>query len=552
MTQPLSVLVELRALLEALCEESITPEQVRRLEALVLSHPEAEAYYVQYMSLHADLIGHFGALPARTEQSLRDRAGLGPGQSAGADGAEPAPRRRARGLLWGVLGLTGLAAGLLVAVNLWRGPPDATRGRQPGHEPSDSTVAVLLRAPGAIWEETGLPTRAGAPLPAGWLRLKSGYAHLEFYCGAIVILQGPAEFKLISRTEAFCARGKLRATVPPEAQGFTIGSPKLDLVDRGTEFGLSVGAGGTEVHVFQGKVELYDPDSGRKTPPSKELTTGQGVRLDRPGVLRPIALDPTGFLTARDLAARSQKDLLQRQRAWLAASEELRRDPSLEVYYRFEPDDPWSRTLPDLTRGHKQPRDGAIVGCAPVSGRWPGKQALEFKGVSDRVRFRVPGEFDSVTMAAWVRVYGLPNRNNSLMMTDGWEEGGLHWQIGNDGKLILGVQGRPKGRGAHYHAPDALTPQRYGQWLHLAVVYDRDGGRVTHYLDGQPLVELPLEFDIPLTIGRAELGNWNMAAHRNPTPIRFLTGCMDEFLLFSRALSGQEIERLYTQGRPPS
>ena len=48
------------------------------------------------------------------------------------------------------------------------------------------------------------------------------------------------------------------------------------------------------------------------------------------------------------------------------------------------------------------------------------------------------------------------------------EPGGLHWQIGDDGKLILGVQGHPKGRGAHYHAPDILTPQRYGQWLHLA------------------------------------------------------------------------------------
>ena len=47
--------------------------------------------------------------------------------------------------------------------------------------------------------------------------LKSGHAQIEFYSGARVILEGPAEFELISRTEAFCKRGKLRNVIrwPP-------------------------------------------------------------------------------------------------------------------------------------------------------------------------------------------------------------------------------------------------------------------------------------------------------------------------------------------------
>src|SRR5207245_5457643 len=81
-------------------------------------------------------------------------------------------------------------------------------------EPTDNTVAVLIRAPGAVWDKSDLPTRTGSPLAPGWLRLKSGYAHLEFYGGATVILEGPADFQLISRNEAYCARGKLRALVP--------------------------------------------------------------------------------------------------------------------------------------------------------------------------------------------------------------------------------------------------------------------------------------------------------------------------------------------------
>jgi hypothetical protein len=538
---PLHDLSELRTLLDALCEETITDEQVRRLEELVLNHPEAEAYYVQAMSQHADLVSHFAALPVPAEHALRARA---------AGGKRSARRTTLR--LWVGLGLAGLAAALLLALLPWHRPADVSPKRGPAPEAIDNTVAVLLQAAGAQWEQTGLPVRPGAALPPGWLRLKSGLAQIEFYNGATVLLEGPAELQLISRTQAFCARGKLRAVVPPQAHGFSIGSPKLDLVDRGTEFGMEVGAGGqTEVHVFQGKVELYDPAAGGKEP-RHELTTGQGVRVDGPGEARPIQPNPAAFQTAQELAVRSQAETKRRQAAWLEASQALRRDPSLLVYYTFEPEPPGGRTLPDLAHGRKEPRDGAIVGCSWVEGRWPGKRALEFKRVSDRVRLNVPGEFDSLTFLAWVRVDGLPNLNDSLFMTDGWEPGAPHWQLRDDGTLILGVQNLDKKRGAHYHAREAITQALLGQWIQLAVVYDRAAGQVSHYVDGQQVSREFVQFDTALKIGNAELGNWNIASHRNATPVRFFSGRMDEFVLFGRALTEQEIGRLYEQGRPPS
>jgi len=58
------VIAELRPLLDALCEQSITAAQLARLEELVLNHPEAEAFYIQFMSFQADLIGHITGLPA--------------------------------------------------------------------------------------------------------------------------------------------------------------------------------------------------------------------------------------------------------------------------------------------------------------------------------------------------------------------------------------------------------------------------------------------------------------------------------------------------------
>jgi hypothetical protein len=553
MTRPFDESAELRTLLDALCEESISAGQLRRLEELVLGNPEAEAYYVQCMSLHADLARHF-ALPAGTsEQSLRDRIAAGKAATKAAGRPTTRAGRWRRPRFWVALGLTGLAAGLLLALAPWHGSRLLGPAGDGAAERTDTTVAVLLRAPGARWEETGLPTRAGAPLSPGWLRLKSGYAQIEFYSGATVILEGPAELQLISPQEAYCARGKLRATVPPQAQGFTIGSPKLDLIDRGTEFGLQVDGGDrTEVHVFQGKVELHDAGSDRAGAPPKELTTGRGLRLEGAGEARAIKPDPAAFRTARELADRHRDESRRRQREWLAAGEALRRDPSLVVYYPFRAENAWSRTLLDQSRSRQEPHDGAIVGCSWAPGRWPGKQGLEFRQVSDRVRLHVPGEYEALTFMAWVRVDALPNRFHSLIMTDSWNPAAPHWHISDEGKLELGVQGPNRKGGVHYYSPQVFTPDRLGQWAHLAVVYDLEGGLVTHYVDGKPIHEEPIKLETALRLGDAEIGNWNVASRRHQHPIRYFSGCIDEFLLFSRALGADEVERLYEQGRPPS
>jgi hypothetical protein len=546
---------ELHYLLSALLDGTLEPEQQERLGELLRQHAEARDLYLAYFSLHADLTlrgDQRDVLPAAmTGPSTNPQE-----KTPHAKVERPVPSRvarRSRLGLWGALGVSGLAAGLLlILMPPWRHGQRGPTSTAQASEAIDSTVAVLLQAPGAEWEETGLPARAGAPLPPGWLRLKSGFASIEFYSGATVILEGPAEFQLISRTEAYCARGKLRATVPAQAQGFTIGSPKLGLVDRGTEFGLQVEAGGkTEVHVFQGKVELHDPSSSQQALPN-ELKTGQGVRLDDSGRVRPIELQPAAFLTAQELAVRRLAEVQRRQQDWLAASAALRRDPSLVVYYPFQAEQPWSRTLLDQAHGRQQPHDGAIVGCSWATGRWPGKQGLEFKRVSDRVRLHVPGAFDALTLMAWVRVDALPNLNNSLFMTDGWKEGAPHWQIGDSGTMIFAVKSPTGIRNAHYHAPGLFTPERLGHWLHLAVVYDRNGGRVTQYVDGRAVMREPVLVDLPLHIGNVEIGNWNVAPNRTKQPIRYFTGCMDEFMLFSRALNEQEIERSYHQGRPPS
>ncbi|HSQ55083.1 MAG TPA: alpha-2-macroglobulin, partial [Gemmata sp.] len=70
MTPESPIIAELKPLLDALCEESISPDQMKRLEELVLNHPEAEAHYIQFMSFYADLIGQMGGLPQRPKITL--------------------------------------------------------------------------------------------------------------------------------------------------------------------------------------------------------------------------------------------------------------------------------------------------------------------------------------------------------------------------------------------------------------------------------------------------------------------------------------------------
>jgi hypothetical protein len=526
MSTPSEPINELQQLLSAVVDGELSYAQQQHLAVLLRDNPALQQQYSDYLLLDSLL---------RWEQP-----------EPVAIPARRLPRWRSGLYLAGALAASGL-----LAVALWHlgGTTPTPNSTGETAERSDSTVAVLLRAPEAEWGETTLPTRPGAPLPPGWLRLKSGFAHIQFYNGATVILQGPAELRLISRSEAFCARGKLRATVPPQAQGFTIGSPKLNLVDRGTEFGLRVGAGETEVHVFQGKVDLFHSRPGQG---HRELTTGRGIRLVGGAALQPIEPDPTAFQTAEGLTERAEAATLRRHQDWQKASEAVRKDPSLLVYYTFESSNPWSRTLLDQAGGRKHPHDGAVVGCSWVTGRWPGKQALEFKQVSDRVRLHLPGEFDSLSLLAWVRVDALPNYFSSLFMPDSWNDGGPHWHINAEGTIELGVQGHNRKGGAHYYAHDVFGPEQLGRWVHLAVVYDRDGDAVTHYIDGKAVQHEPLKFDIPLRIGDAELGNWNLASRRHNHPIRYFSGLMDEFMLFSRALSEDEIKKLYTQGRPPS
>jgi hypothetical protein len=498
---------ELGKLMEALRDGTLEDAEVARLDQLLAEEPGALDAFVERAWLQSDLRHQLGTLPA----------------------APPLPARRR---FWKPLAAAAalLAAGLLVL---------ATRSEPVN--PSYEGCAVLSRALEPRWD-AGTGPAIGSLLPRGRLALASGSIQVEFFSGARVILEGPADFELVSSNEGVCRYGKLRAFVPPQAQGFTVRTSTLRLVDRGTEFGLRQDRGGdAELHVFQGRVELQSAGT------SQELGVGKALRIDAAGAARAIAADPEAFLTLSELNLRSAEEAKDRYARWGTASDRLRRDPRVVLYYSFEDAPSWSREL-RCQRPERSPLDGAIIGARWAEGRWAGKKALEFKCPGDRVRFQDAGEYLSLTLMTWVRVDGIDRPFNGLMLTDGWISGSVHWQITNKGLLKLGIHGDRQM--FDYDTPVVFSPSQLGRWVHLCTVYDRVSGEVIHYMDGRLICRIPLRFDTVLRLGNVELGNWGVPLHGNIYEVRGLNGRMDEFAVFSKPLGEQEVRELYEVGAP--
>ncbi len=165
-----------------------------------------------------------------------------------------------------------------------------------GESPARFVARITAEESGVVWsspmplDETtseAVETGGAEPLPIvdgeGWVRpgrltLKSGVAEVTFNSGARVYLEGPAVLEVERPNRAYLERGRLTAEVPKPATGFVINTPRVNVVDIGTRFGVSVEAGGdTEVHVMQGVVEVSRL-SGNAVPMVVE--EGLAVRAD--------------------------------------------------------------------------------------------------------------------------------------------------------------------------------------------------------------------------------------------------------------------------------
>jgi hypothetical protein len=163
-----------------------------------------------------------------------------------------------------------LLAALLGALLLGRSSERANR---------DWTIARISSQRDAIWGGPELHAQGERLAPAR-LELKGGLVEIAFDSGAHLLLEGPASLELESAMRVRLLAGRATAEVPVPAHGFTIAARGVEVIDRGTAFGLEVMRDGrSEVEVFSGTVDavLVGDAAG---PTRTSLHADQAVRLD--------------------------------------------------------------------------------------------------------------------------------------------------------------------------------------------------------------------------------------------------------------------------------
>lgn len=419
------------------------------------------------------------------------------------------------------------------------------------------SVAVLTHSADAVWAESGAGKQRGESLTPGWLHLKSGAVQIEFSRGARVVLEGPADFQLLTDNSAYLESGKLRAQVPEPAHGFTVKTSSFAVVDYGTEFGCSLLASAApQVHVFNGLVGVQNAQAAER-----KLRQNQAVEIDR-DKLNDIPARRDQFLSDEELARRERASVQGHLVAWNDASQALSEHPATLVHLDFEGDRGWSRSIPNRAWRAVPGSPASMVGCQFTDGRWPGKGGVEFTRPEDRIRFNLPGGYESMTLLAWVRVDTMPDRPQSLIMADGMGTGDVQWYISRWGELGFGVHigktGDPTGWRYHHSEP-LFTSDNLGQWVCIASVYDSASDTVTHYFNGQPIGADKLGVRALLQLETFEIGNWalrdgeqwraGIVPRSAKDNARNLQGRIDEVAVVSAPLSAEEIRRYYEVGR---
>ena len=437
-----------------------------------------------------------------------------------------------------------LAASVVLIASIWfftQKDEETPEVAQPTIELQDSGYAVLTRVVDAEWQSNSL--QQGDFLGAETFSLKSGLAQIEFLSGVSLVVEGEAEFEIISSDEMSFHRGKLRAHVPEHAIGFQIHTQQGTALDLGTEFALDLTSGQCELHVLDGEVEWHPRDDIETL-----VTGGKGLRVSE-GKSSFILAEPARFTSSSQLT--SQLASLQEKRFydWQKSISQL---DHLVAHFPFLKEGPWNRQLTPSSVSHPV---GSIVAAEKVSGRWPGKEALDFSPNGSRVRVTVPGEFSQITFATWARIDSLDRQYNALFLTENYEPGEPHWQLTSDGRLFFSIRLEEEQKLHHIHySPSVWDHSRTQQWLHLVTTYDTATRTAVHYLNGEEIArdQAPEDKAVEvIRIGDAQIGNWGLPTKSDPGfAVRNLNGRLDEFAIFSSALTPAEVQSLYQSGKP--
>ncbi len=445
---------------------------------------------------------------------------------------------RKRILPWSISGLS-LAASLILGLTLLLDNTDVQPSHLESIELADAGVAIVT-------ESIGLPVgskyQIGNSVIPSEFKISQGFIALEFYQGALLKISGPAHLDILSDKHIRLHKGKVMTDVPEVAIGFTIDTPQSSIVDLGTAIGVEVDREGlSQVHVFDGLVEARS-SQGK----NRKVKEGQALKFDDEYIenWQKSSANKASFSHFNHMEVLGKTESVKHIQQWKMMREQIRQHPAVVAYYDFEQNIDKPRLLNNVASEMNE-YTGAIIGAQWGKGPWEGKAALQFKRPGDRIRVNVDKSLKNFTLAAWVKIDSLDRTYNSLLLTDGFKAGDIHWQLGDFsnkqyGTFVLGLV-TDQGKELHFNHSPFFTPAASGSWYHLATTVNQNTQQVNMYINGQLVTNKTLTAKSSYwKIGEALIGNWDSQQRANP--IRNLNGAIAELIVFDEALSGDEIE----------
>lgn len=389
----------------------------------------------------------------------------------------------------------------------------------------------------------GSPATLSQGFREGELALEGGIAQLSFRNGAQIVLEGRCGFEIIDEMTVVLTHGKMWAYCPEDAYGFKVLAPNgREIIDLGTEFGIEISSSGTtNVHVFDGLVDVISPNSK-----PQRVTAGSALTWsnDDTSISHSEAqLDK--FITPETLA----KKRFQAYKKSIASRDDLL------LYYDFETQK--GRRTPNSAPHSSKKTQGIIRGTNTVHGRFNSNRALQFENTGDRVELKMPplGSASSFTTAAWLKIDRFDSRISTIINSSNWEPGSIHFQIGQEGTLKIGINGGW-----------SLLSNRdvigLGKWHFIAVTWNFETKKTQLFCDGLPIPSKSSIVTTQITplqpqFGVSQIGAWTETVdYRDnslvdpPRLSRELRGRIDEIMIFDHALTEKEILDLYTIGSP--
>ena len=537
-----SEILELHDLFDGLVENNLSIKDKERLQKLLEDSDEARKHYIRFMDMSTS-IAHYAE------------------EVVGGDSEDevilfPLKEKMEKFLTPILAFAAAIAFGVYISLNFtstdFLTENDEISAESEGLDFGDSvtndfTLAVMTKSVGVKWSnETWFRPSLGSTLEPSLLQIDEGLVQLEFLKGSTVILEGPVNFELINSNEGSLSSGKLRATVPEVARGFTINLPKGKLIDLGTEFGLSVHNGGSaEIYVYRGNV-LYAGENESGEEVEREVSGGQALFVDPNGFSNWVEMPSEAFIGTADIAFRSKEESQNRHASWVQLSEEIAQNANTSLYYSFDHHSPWARALQNQSSQNQDSLNGAIIGCTWSEGRWPGKGALVFKRKNDRVRLDFNVSLQAFTLSAWIKIDKLKDKMSPILCSESLSSGSGSWFINQKGQVVLEVsRGSKKDM---YQSAVAFRSERMGRWVHVATSFDLSKRKVSHFVNGRSFSHEKIRSQIPVSFSNSSLGYCSKAKpfKRQIT----LQGSMDELAIFKTSMPESEIRRMYEIGSP--